>query len=489
MASKRRKTTKLSSSIWRNAKAIDKAIAQIKAMYPNRDTSSDGTKASSQHHKQNPNSDHEPRNGVVLAVDFTHDPSHGFNSYKFADLLIAKQDPRLRYVISNSRIAGNAEFVKSNPKLGPNGPWTWAKYNGPNPHDKHVHMSMVRDSTLYDEDHDWDFGDKADDDPSVPPVKSHSMLKKGDKGADVIELQHQLNYWGFDLRTDGDFGNVTLKAVKTFQKDHGILSDGVVGQYTWDKLLNSSIAPEPKHDTPPTVALPFDVAKVCTIAKLHPIAKFYWPKRGVAPIGYTAGVACSFAHAIMKLRNNYEPVVEMSKARSDRKLDALNHYKSTFDVLSLDNSKDGEDTLRHLFVLLMGLGMRESSGQYSEGRDASASNFSSDTAEAGTWQTSWDIHKTAPLFDQLFADYKRAGNVLLDVYKEGVSKPISKNWGSGDGYDFQKLTKNCPDFAAETAAYGLRFTCSHWGPINRREATVSPIADDMLKKVLDSLTP
>ena len=47
--------------------------------------------------------------------------------------------------------------------------------------------------------------------------------------------------------------------------------------------------------------------------------------------------------------------------------------------------------LRRLFVLLMGLGMRESSGQYCEGRDRSAHNTSADTAEAGLFQVSFDL--------------------------------------------------------------------------------------------------
>lgn len=40
----------------------------------------------------------------------------------------------------------------------------------------------------------------------------------------------------------------------------------------------------------------------------------------------------------------------------------------------------GTDTLRQLFVLLIGLGMRESSGQYCEGRDRSASNVTAEAA-------------------------------------------------------------------------------------------------------------
>ena len=49
--------------------------------------------------------------------------------------------------------------------------------------------------------------------------------------------------------------------------------------------------------------------------------------------------------------------------------DALAHYASEFAALGMRNDVSGLDTLRHLFVLMIGLGMRESSGRYCEGRD------------------------------------------------------------------------------------------------------------------------
>jgi hypothetical protein len=61
------------------------------------------------------------------------------------------------------------------------------------------------------------------------------------------------------------------------------------------------------------------------------------------------------------------------------------------------NDVSGIDTLRHLFVLMIGLGMRESSGRYCEGRDQSASNTSADTAEAGLFQTSWNARACCTL--------------------------------------------------------------------------------------------
>ena len=56
-------------------------------------------------------------------------------------------------------------------------------------------------------------------------------LKVGSKGEDVKKLQSYLN-----LCVDGIFGKMTEESVKQFQKDNGLVSDGIVGTKTWYKL-------------------------------------------------------------------------------------------------------------------------------------------------------------------------------------------------------------------------------------------------------------
>ena len=60
------------------------------------------------------------------------------------------------------------------------------------------------------------------------------LLKVGSTGNKVKELQELLS-----LSTDGVFGIDTLKTVKNFQSKNGLISDGVVGNRTWDVLLNT----------------------------------------------------------------------------------------------------------------------------------------------------------------------------------------------------------------------------------------------------------
>lgn len=73
------------------------------------------------------------------------------------------------------------------------------------------------------------------------------ILKQGSKGAEVKTLQRilrQLNYVNTNGKTlievDGKFGLNTEAAVKRYQKNHGSTAcDGVVGAWTWGKLLKS----------------------------------------------------------------------------------------------------------------------------------------------------------------------------------------------------------------------------------------------------------
>jgi hypothetical protein len=151
----------------------------------------------------------------------------------------------------------------------------------------------------------------------------------------------------------------------------------------------------------------------------------------------------------------------------------------------MTNDVEGADSLRHLFVLLIGLGMRESSGKHCEGRDVSANNTTAETAEAGLFQTSFNARSASPLLPSLFAHYSAHPAGFLDVFKEGVhcSASSHENFGSGDGREFQRLSKQCPAFAAEFAAVALRHVRSHWGPIKNRHAEVRKECDAMLRQV------
>ena len=81
----------------------------------------------------------------------------------------------------------------------------------------------------------------------APKKKSEPTIKKGstDKTA-IKECQKLLNTHGAKLDVDGIFGSGTETAVKKFQKDNKLTSDGIVGENTWKAL---KATPKSKTDT------------------------------------------------------------------------------------------------------------------------------------------------------------------------------------------------------------------------------------------------
>jgi len=66
---------------------------------------------------------------------------------------------------------------------------------------------------------------------AVPPVKTWTPIKVGDKGAKVKEIQTLLK-----IDADGDFGNGTQAAVKKFQAKDGLPQTGIVDEETYRHL-------------------------------------------------------------------------------------------------------------------------------------------------------------------------------------------------------------------------------------------------------------
>ncbi len=60
-----------------------------------------------------------------------------------------------------------------------------------------------------------------------------ALLRRGDSGAEITNLQNQLKSLGyFQAKPTGFFASHTLEAVTKFQADHGLPQDGIVGQQT-----------------------------------------------------------------------------------------------------------------------------------------------------------------------------------------------------------------------------------------------------------------
>jgi hypothetical protein len=98
-------------------------LRQATALAPKRKKYSDGLLPSLAHIKQNPKSDHN----TGLAADLTHDPDSGFDCHILFDKL--RDDDRVLYLIFHGKIwtRGKGE----------------ARYTGINPHNTHIHISIV----------------------------------------------------------------------------------------------------------------------------------------------------------------------------------------------------------------------------------------------------------------------------------------------------------------------------------------------------------
>ncbi len=237
----------------------------------------------------------------------------------------------------------------------------------------------------------------------------------------------------------------------------------------------------------------FDItAEVMAIAAESSCADYFWEDRGDAPLAYMKGMALVFAGAVC--HSDRSDVLLVSAAKTDDlEHDALAWYDEIFTSLDMNNDSAGLDTLRHAYTLLLGLGMRESSGEHCCGRDLSADNVTADTAEAGLFQTSYNSHIFSEELDILYEYWKTlwsAGSekCLLAVFSEGVTCSAAdwENYGVGEGVTFQQLEKECPIFAAEYAAVMLRVSggsLGHYGPLRRHEAEVRPECDAMFDAV------
>lgn len=212
---------------WRLAHGLEKLRDQVNERWPTRSKESDGS-IGDEHHSARL-SDHNPDDfGVVHAIDITHDPKGGFDSYAFADMLLKRQDHRLKYVISNRRIGS-----------GPAGPapGVWRPYNGINPHDHHCHISIMP-GQLADDMAGWSIDGVPEPSQAATAayVEPPATLRRGARGAQVELMQRRLSAHGATLKADGDFGPATLAALQAFQMGTGLTADGICGPMTWRAL-------------------------------------------------------------------------------------------------------------------------------------------------------------------------------------------------------------------------------------------------------------
>jgi hypothetical protein len=240
--------------------------------------------------------------------------------------------------------------------------------------------------------------------------------------------------------------------------------------------------PKPTPTPKPSLPIPKEIGDLLKFVDSHACTSYSWHERGRAPKAYMKGMAVAYARAVCNMeREDILTVVSKAPQKGAVTSDALSHYAI--------EASPGIQSIRKTYQLLIGLGMRESSGKFCEGRDMAATNYTHETCEAGLFQTSYNSRVKHSILPKMYEKYKADGSkCYLDLFKDRVSCTENswKNWGEGEGVTFQKLSKECPMFATEYAAVMVRVnggSTGHYGPLRKREAGILPACEDMLESI------
>jgi hypothetical protein len=199
-----------------------KALRDATARWPSRNRASDGIMGDAAHQARK--SDHNDGN----AYDLTNDPAHGVDCSTLSRQVI--NDARVTYVIWNRQIYNRARAAEG-----------WRAYNGTNPHNHHMHVSIH--ATSRNDLSPWPWSGTTPPLPTPPggvTTYPGAPIRQGARGPVVTSIQQRLRARGATIAADGVFGMVTHHAVVQFQRQNGLVPDGVVGPRTWAALFGSN---------------------------------------------------------------------------------------------------------------------------------------------------------------------------------------------------------------------------------------------------------
>lgn len=216
---------------WVLAPSLIKLVEDVDAKYPKRDKSFDGSIGDAAHaaraSEHNPDHDSDPLpEGMVSAVDITKD-SAAMAKFLLSELI---GDDRVWYVIHDGFIYSRTHG------------WEKRAYTGPNAHLHHVHVSLRQTKEAANSKASWFTISKPTPAPAPKPVP-----KPEEKKLPVLSLNEQdktlvpflKRFYGLDDKVNGSlFTRALLGKVRTYQKNQGLVVDGVVGPKTWGKIAS-----------------------------------------------------------------------------------------------------------------------------------------------------------------------------------------------------------------------------------------------------------
>ena len=148
---------------WRLAKSLEVLRAEIDALAPDRSRVLDGTIGDAAHSVRV--SRHNPYQGVVCALDLTHDPEHGLDCGWLFEYLRTHPHPNLEYIIHNRQVTRR--------RTG----WKIDRYTGSHDHAGHIHIAV---------------GHGTDGAPFVSLTEVDNVTPWLEGGEDLNEMQDEL---------------------------------------------------------------------------------------------------------------------------------------------------------------------------------------------------------------------------------------------------------------------------------------------------------
>lgn len=240
--------------------------------------------------------------------------------------------------------------------------------------------------------------------------------------------------------------------------------------------------------------MPADNLPILAAATASPLIHYEWPGRGFAPIGYTKGMAVAFAEVYRLMKAGDPAAAAAARERTgDAAHDVLDHYAPQL-ALAGATTATAADRLIAVFSVMMGLGLRESSGRHCCGPDTPKDRgppghpvpTTPENAEAGLFQVSYDSIAGKAHRQAVVEAYAGRQDLLVE-FREGAGCERPAHWpaevGAGKQAAFQKQMKECPLFAALYTAMLLREQRTDWGPINHKKAKVRSDAVKLFAEV------
>ncbi|WP_052459593.1 hypothetical protein [Tessaracoccus massiliensis] len=181
---------------WHLAPSLVRLRSEINARWPNRDKRSDGTIGDAAHSARK--SDHNPNSrGSVNAFDLDED---GPDMKLVLNRLIG--DPRVNYVIYERIIYSRSRN------------WIPRAYTGSNPHDKHLHVSILQTRTAEQDTRPWGIASAVSSAPKPTPKPAPAPTTGGLTMSDAAAIKSDTEYIRNQLRAiaDGTYSRAALNA-------------------------------------------------------------------------------------------------------------------------------------------------------------------------------------------------------------------------------------------------------------------------------------